>query len=112
MLVEIVMLAGSSFRGEAERRSSEETSGNGRFAAQDHLLVKKFTETDHPWAASAVEEPMGYWQQPIGNYRRGSHLCTGSPWVKSVLTHRAAPDYPWAAPDYPWAAPDYPSGSS
>ncbi len=31
----------------------------------------------------------------------GSHSCTGSPWLKSVLNPRAAPDYPWAVPDFP-----------
>ncbi len=49
-----------------------------------------YTETDHPWAASAVEAASGLLAAPHGKLQKlpiGSHLCTGSPRMKSLLTH-------------------------
>ncbi len=48
------------------------------------------TETDHPWAGSAVEAARGLLAAAHGQLQKlpmGSHLCTGSLWVKSVLSH-------------------------
>ncbi len=56
----------------------------------EHFRVS--TETDHPWAAVLqLKQPMGYIQAAdhgqLQKLPMGSHLCTGSPWVKSVLSH-------------------------
>ncbi len=54
------------------------------------ILWNKYTETDRPWAASAVEAAQELLAAAHGQLQKlpmGSHLCTGSLWVKSVLTH-------------------------
>ncbi len=52
--------------------------------------LANITETDHPWTASAVEAVQRLLAAVHGWLQKlpmGSHLCTGSPWVKSVRSH-------------------------
>ncbi len=54
------------------------------------LHDRRYIETDHPWAASAVEAAQGLLaaaDEQLQKLPMDGHLCTGSPWVKSVLTH-------------------------